>query len=234
MDELEFRRRAIAEPNSKDDDFLQAIAQNANREETVRQQKAFDKKLSQALNIEPPAGMMENLILRQQLKQHHQQRRKAGFMMAMAASVAFVAGITFTLLRTAPVDLSEHAIAHVYHEDNAMTVNQHVDFKQLNNQLVSLANYQGGQFTKQPGEVYYTSYCDFQGVRSLHLVMQGKDNKVTVFIVPAEERMKFERTFSDKNYQGMGFEKDGSYMLLVGEEQQDLNYVKKEIEGTFI
>ena len=234
MDDLEFRRKVFSDPNSQDPDFLNAVNEDQGRQNTLNDLKAFDDKIFNALNVDVPDRLAENLILRQELKQHHADKRKTGFMIAMAASVAFVAGIAFTLLRNAPVDLAEHAIAHVYHEDQAMFADQSIGFDQVNKQLVSLVNMKGAHFTQQPGEVYYSTYCDFQGVRSLHMVMQGKGGKVTLFIVPEEKRMQVEKSFADKNYKGMTFKKDGAYMVLVGEDKADLNYVKKELEGTFI
>ena len=234
MDDLEFRRKVFSDPNSQDPDFLAAVSEDQGRQNTLNDLKALDDKLFNAMNVEVPDRLAEKLILRQQLKQHRVQKRRAGFMLAMAASVAFVAGIAFTLLRNAPVDLAEHAIAHVYHEGDAMFTTQNISYEQVNKQLVSLVNMKGAHFTQQPGEVFYSTYCDFQGVRSLHLVMQGKQGKVTLFIVPEEKRMFMEKTFADKNYKGMTFKKDGAYMVLVGEDKADLNYVKKEIEGTFI
>ena len=234
MDDLEFRRKVFSDPNSQDPDFLAAVSEDKGRQNTLNDLKALDEKLFNAMNVDVPDRLAEKLILRQQLKQHRVQKRRTGFMLAMAASVAFVAGIAFTLLRNAPVDLAEHAIAHVYHEGDAMFASQNISYDQVNKQLVSLVNMKGAHFTQQPGEVFYSAYCDFQGVRSLHLVMQGKQGKVTLFIVPEEKRMFMEKTFADKNYKGMTFKKDGAYMVLVGEDKADLNYVKKEIEGTFI
>ena len=234
MDDLEFRRKVFSDPNSQEPDFLQAIDEDAGRRDTLNNLKALDDRISDALNVQTPDGFTERLILRQQLKQHHVQKRRTGFVLAIAASVAFAAGVSFTLLRNAPINLAEHAIAHVYHEGKAMRANQNIGFNQVNKQLVSLVNMKGAHFTQQPGEVYFSAYCDFQGVRSLHMVMQGKDGKVTVFIVPEEKRMQFKKSFTDKKYEGMTFKKDGAYMVLVGEDKADLNYVKKELEGTFI
>ncbi len=234
MDDLEFRRRVFSDPNSQDPDFLEAVAEGQGRQNTLSDLKALDDKIFSAMKVDVPDGLAEKLILRQQVKLHRAEKRRTGFMLAAAASVAFVAGIAFTLLRNAPVDLAEHAIAHVYHEHEAMLADQSISYDQVNKQLVSLTDMKGAHFTEQPGEVFYSTYCDFQGVRSLHMVIQGKDGKVTLFIVPEDKRMRFEKTFTDKKYQGMMFKKDGAYMILVGKDKADLNYVKKEIEGTFI
>ena len=235
MDDLQFRRKAYADPNCKEADFLQAVNEDKSRQESLNSIKALDHKIIDALNVDVPSSLAENLILRQQIKQHSSQIKKTRVVLALAASIAFVAGVSFTLIRNiGPVNLNEHAIAHIYHDDNALTTNQDISIDKVNQQLVSLIDMKGAHFTQQPGKVYFSSFCDFQGVKSLHLVMQGKESKVTLFIVPEEERMHFKPSFEDDKYQGIIMKKDGTYMILVGENKTDLNYVKKELEGTFI
>ncbi|WP_299806470.1 DUF3379 domain-containing protein [uncultured Shewanella sp.] len=232
MDELKFRRQAYSEPNSQEPDFLDAAMESAEREAFLNDLKSLDTKIERALKIDVPDDLAAKLLLRQQLQHHHSQRRKTGFAFALVASVAFLAGIALTLLRMGPVDLGQHALAHVYHEDKALHIDQNVAYQNVNFQLASLDSHM--KFTEQPGKVFYSTYCDFQGVQSLHLVMQGEQDKVTLFIVPLEDRMVLEEAFADNKYQGMGFETDNAYMLLVGEKRQDLNYVRNEIEHTFI
>ncbi|MFT5790474.1 DUF3379 domain-containing protein [Shewanella sp. Choline-02u-19] len=234
MDELKFRRQAYGEPNNQDPEFLHAAMESAEREAFLNTLKGLDNKIEKALSIDVPDDLVAKLLLRQQLQHHHAQRRKTGFAFAMVASVAFLAGITFTLMRMGPVDLGQHALAHVYHEDKALHLDKNVQYQDVNFQLASLGNIGDMQFTEQPGKVFYSTYCDFQGVKSLHLVMQGEHGKVTLFIVPLEDRMVLEEAFADNKYKGMGFETDNAYMLLVGEEIQDLNYVRNEIKQTFI
>ena len=234
MDELKFRRQAYGEPNNQDPEFLQAAMESAEREAFLNDLKGLDNKIENALKIDVPDDLAAKLLLRQQLQHHHSQRRRTGFAFAMVASVAFLAGITFTLLRMGPVDLGQHALAHVYHEDKALHVDQNVQYQDVNFQLASLNGSSDMKFTQQPGKVFYSTYCDFQGVQSLHLVMQGESGKVTLFIVPLEDRMVLDEAFADNKYKGMGFETDNAYMLLVGEGSQDLNHVKNEIKQTFI
>lgn len=234
MDELKFRRQAYSEPNSQEADFLDAAMESAEREAFLNDLKGLDTKIDRALKVDVPDDLAAKLLLRQQLQHHHTQRRKTGFAFALVASIAFLAGMTFTLLRMGPVDLSQHALAHVYHETEALHIEQDVPFQTVNFQLASLGGNNSMKFIQQPGRVFYSTYCDFQGVKSLHLVMQGEQEKVTLFIVPLEDRMVLEEAFADNKYQGMGFETDNAYMLLVGEQNQDLDYVKNEIKQTFI
>ncbi|MEJ6522304.1 DUF3379 domain-containing protein [Shewanella mangrovisoli] len=234
MDELKFRRQAYEDPHNQDPEFVAQMQENAEYQAFVAELKGLDAKITHALKVDVPEDLADKLILRQQLQQHHKQRRQTGFLVAMAASIAFIVGISFSLLRLGPVDLAEHALAHVYHEGVALQVDQNVNFSQVNAQLASLKHLEHAKFTGQPGKVYYTSYCDFQGVKSLHLVLQAEKGKVTLFIVPIEKRMVLDNTFADGKYQGMGFEAGDAYILLVGEDHTDLSFVKDEIKNTFI
>ncbi|MCL1068655.1 DUF3379 domain-containing protein [Shewanella olleyana] len=234
MDDLKFRRHAYGDPNSQDEEFLEQIAASESDAKLVNDLKSLDSKLTSALNIDVPDDLADKLILRQQLTQHQQQKKHTRYLMAMAASVALVIGLSFSMLRFTPVDLTEHALAHVYHEPKAMNVDQNVGFEDVNFKLAGIGGLEKAKFIQQPGKVYYTSYCDFQGVKSLHLVMAGEHGKVTLFIIPAENRMVTEESFADQNYQGLGFQTAETFMLLVGEQNADLQFVKNEIEQTFI
>ncbi|NRD74384.1 DUF3379 domain-containing protein [Shewanella sp. VB17] len=234
MDELTFRRQAYEDPNCQDADFLAEMNDSPEQAAFVKDLKKLDNKLARALTISVPEDLAAKLLLNQQLHQHQSQRKRSGFTLALVASVAFIAGISFTLLRMAPVDLGQHALAHVYHETQALKADNHVDFSDVNVQLASLGTLGDAQFTQQPGKVYYSTLCDFQGVQSLHLVMQGEHSKVTLFIVPIEHRMVLEAAFADNQYKGSGFVTDNAYMLLVGETSEDINFAKKEIGQTFI
>lgn len=157
MDELKFRRQAYEDPHNQDPEFLEQMRAKPEHQALVSELKRFDAKLNQALKVEVPEDLADKLILRQQLQQHHKQRRQTGFLVAMAASIAFIVGISFSLLRLGPVDLAEHALAHVYHEGVALQVDQNVNFSQVNAQLASMKNLQNAKFIEQPGKVYYTS-----------------------------------------------------------------------------
>ncbi len=236
MDELKFRRQAYGDPNCQDDDFLTAMQATPEHNDFVNELKKLDKKLELALKIDVPDDLAAKLLLNQQLHQHQKLRRKSGFALALVASITFIAGISFTLLRMAPVNLGQHALSHIYHDKKALSIDQNVSFKDVNFQLASLDKIGNARFTQQPGKgkVYFSTLCDFQGVKSLHLVIQGEHGKVTLFIVPAEDRMVLEQAFANNKYQGRGFKTDNAYMLLVSEKNANLSNVEKEIKKIFI
>ncbi len=234
MDELEFRRRAYADPQSRDDDFIQASEETPERQQFLKDLNKLDAKLEQAMSLDVPDGLADKLLLNQQLSNHRQQKKTVSFMMAMAASVAMVLGVGYATWRMAPIELSEHAIAHVLHEPKALSAHGDISFNQINAQLASLKGFNDKGFSSQPGQIFYSTYCDFQGVRSLHLVMQGENGKVTLFIVPTEERMALESQFADNHLKGLGLSKGDAFLLLVGENQQDLQFARQELDQSFI
>ena len=67
MDDLEFRRRAYAEPNSEDEDFLQKKNESADNARFVDELKLFDEKINDALHVDPPEGLAERIKLNQTL-----------------------------------------------------------------------------------------------------------------------------------------------------------------------
>ncbi|MGI2261498.1 DUF3379 domain-containing protein [Shewanella sp. GXUN23E] len=234
MDELEFRRRAYANPRNREQEFIDAAQASPEHQQFLQDLNQLDVKIAQALQVDVPEGLAERLLLNQQLAEQQRSRKFAPLLMAMAASVAMVLGVGYATWRMAPIALSEHAIAHVLHEPAALSAHGDISFNQVNAQLASLSGFSDQGFVAQPGRILYSTYCDFQGVRSLHLVMQGENGKVTLFIVPTEDRMSMETQFADNHLQGLGFTRGDAFLLLVGEDQQDLTEVSRELNQTFI
>ena len=234
MDELKFRRQAYGDPYSQDPEFLDALAQSESNRAFVAELKALDDKINSALKLPVPENLAEKLLLKQQLAVHHNQRKRTGWMLAMAASIAFIAGVSFSLWRQGPVDLGQHALAHVRHETMAMTSNADISYQAINAELASLKGLETVRFNSQPGRVFYSTFCDFQGIESIHLVLAGERGKVTVFIVPPEHRVMLAEAFADSEYRGEAVKTDSAYLVLVAEYPQDLEKIKKEIKQSFI
>ncbi|QSX39585.1 DUF3379 domain-containing protein [Shewanella cyperi] len=234
MDELEFRRRAYSDPQSQDPEFLAAMAEEENRGAFVRELKQLDAKLARAMNVDVPETLAARLLLRQQLLAHRQSKRRTTWLMAMAASIAFVIGLGFSWLRLGPVDLGEHALAHVHHEPMALTMEQAVDLPTLNASLASISGLKGAHFNALPGKVVFKAFCDFRGVQSIHLVLEGENGKTTLFIVPLEERMQLSERFADSTLKGLGFRTRDAFLMLVGDEQQSLTALQQTIRQDFI
>jgi len=214
MDELEFRRRTIAQPNELDKELLEFANSSPDRQQFLNENKTFDKQLNDALDIPVPDNLAERIILNTSLKE---KARKDEFeqknsvidsrfkfdrvYLAFAASfVIAVSAFMFSTEQNLNHAAGEHALAHVYHELNALNKTQPISLQTVNEKLALL----GGQLNDLPGKVTYVNFCDFQGEKGIHLVFESDFGPMTVFIVPSDNKV-FEigsGDFSDSRYVG--------------------------------
>ena len=231
MDDLQFRRNVYADPSHLDDETRQAIKEDANRESFVSELEALDQDIKQALDIDVPEDLKSKLILKQTFVSHRQQQRKKRVHLALAASVAFVMGLSLNFMQfsSAYNTLSDHALAHVYHEDgvfsNQMSAN--VTLASLNNKMETF----DGSFNGQIGELISAEYCRFDGMKSLHLVYKGITSPVTVFIIPQNKDLEIESSFADENFKGRAVSYQNSNVVIIADENEKLNKWQENVES---
>lgn len=229
MDDLEFRRRLYADPADDDIAILEAIQSDAKRAKFADELKHMDAVIKSTLNVDVPEGLAERLLLKQTMDVHQQHKRKARSYIALAASVAFIAGISLTLLRTPDAQLSQHVLAHVYHEIDTMEgrIDEQVELRQVNAKLASY----GAQMNHAQEHIYYANHCDFDGKRSLHMVIEGDDGRVTVFLVPNIQSFKHkDGAFADGRFKGI-IETHGDVgIITVAESQQDAKKAQQQLQ----
>lgn len=228
MDELEFRRVMYSDPNCTDPDLLEAIASDPKKQDFYKELKQLDVKIKQATQVKVPSDLAHKLILRQTLQSHKTHKTRARVQLAMAASVAFVVGISFNMWQQSNLlDLADQAIAHVHHEGiNALGAYENVSLQQVNAKLAQF----GGEFTEELGEVTYANFCDYENVRSLHMVIEGKEGKMSVFVIPHDDAHKASGTASDKYYNSQAIDVNRASIIVVGEEGTNVRKMKEEIK----
>lgn len=228
MDELEFRRTIYADPNSNDQRVKQAAAEDQNKQDFWNEVKLLDSKMQQASKVSIPENLAHKLILRQSMQSHVRSKVRTRIQFALAASIAFVFGVSFTMWQLQDqIDLSEHAMAHIYHEgDHALGAQENISLQQVN---AKLARY-GGQLNESIGQVLYANFCDYEGVESLHLVMQGTQDKVTIFIVPHQEGQKLNRHFNDDRMVGQSIDFNNASLMIVGAIGTDVDALSAELK----
>jgi hypothetical protein len=227
MDDLKFRRTLYADPNCTDEKVLKAMADDPAKQAFCKELKQLDKKLDAASQVEVPKDLVHKLILRQTMQTHKSQKIRSRVHLALAASVAFVIGVSFTLWQQSSlINLSEQAIAHVYQEgDYALDAQENISLQQVNAKLASF----GGTFTEDIGRVYYANFCDFENVRSLHMVVQGENGKVTIFVVPHENNHRTEGTTLDSKYKSQAADLMRASIVVVGEQNENVTLIKQNI-----
>ena len=99
MDDLQFRRSIYADPSSLDEDIIAAQNDDPAKKKLAQELCQLDERIKQAMSIPVPDDLCNKLLLRQTLKSHQQNKRKTRIHLALAASVAIIAGIVVNYLQ---------------------------------------------------------------------------------------------------------------------------------------
>ena len=223
MDDLELRRTIYADPFASNEDISEACKNDPSKQQFIEEMQRFDKNIANALNVDVPESLCQRIILNQTLEQHTNRKRKNRIHLALAASVAFAAGISFSVLQSSAAysDIGQHAIAHVYHEE--------AYFNNKSDARVTLASVNDKmseydvQFVNDIGELMSADFCRFAGSKTLHLTFKGIKDIVTVFVLPEEEAMAFVDAFSDEQLKGIATTANGHHLIIVGDKQEKLD-----------
>ncbi len=229
MDDLQFRRAMYADPNTKDADILKAIKDDATKQKFADDLGVLDTKIADALQVSIPENLPEKLILRQSLASHQQQRRRSKLTLAIAASVTLALG---ALLHSVQFShsystIGDYAIAHVNHEapyyHNDMLDN--VSLATLNTKMASF----DVSFTEKFGQLIMADFCQFDGMKSIHLIFRGKTSPVNIFIIPQNDHLAFSSSFASNNLKGVAKDYNKKQIIVVGDNTEPLQQWQQRI-----
>ncbi|WP_417618212.1 DUF3379 family protein [Oceanisphaera sp.] len=235
MNELEFRRRAYADPNDKSADFMQTSDSCAGNQQFVNELKRFDQRLEKALQEPVPDTLLNKLLLEQLPYQPVTPSGLGWRHLAVAASVTFLLGFSTRFL---PLDVGPQApypavgqvaIEHVRLEAPfTQTVDEQVTLTAVNAKLKPY----GAQLNSlaDVGKVYYANHCQFAGGPAAHLVIQGQHDRVNVFLVPVDRALQLASHFSDEQYHGEVIGMNLNRLVVVSDNQEDVKAMVNKIE----
>ncbi|WP_087021416.1 DUF3379 family protein [Thaumasiovibrio subtropicus] len=235
MDELEFRRRVMADPNDLDAE-LKAAMQSPSHQAFTDEMQALDKEIAKALNdVEVPDGLVDRVLFHQ-TGHEKTQRTHVRYHVALAASVAFAFGImlgqfnwTAALPDANANTLEQIALQHVNNESEFVAaIDENVTLAQVNAKLAPF----GKQLNdlNVDGRVTYVNHCGFGETAAMHLVMKtSKGHEVTVFLVPqASPDMS---SFEDDRHKGVVMPMENASLIVVGEKAQPLSPIVDNIRA---
>ena len=226
MDDLEFRRRIYADPETTDSDLIAAANADEKKRSFWHEQKQMDKKLKQALKVEVPDDLASKLIWQQSADEFNRYKKRSRWYMAVAASVAFTIGISITLWNQDSVDLSGQALAHMqYAEVEEAHSLLPVDLNMVNAKLASF----GASFSDMIEGIEVANYCHLNTVRSLHLIIDTPQGKMSVFVVPKDEHMELPSYFEDSHFHGESIKMRQANVIVVGDKRADLTEMKEAV-----
>lgn len=229
MDDLQFRRSLFADPNNIDADIQQAIKADSSKEKFADELNKLEQDLQSAFNVDVPEGLCDKLILRQTMFSHKQQKRKNRIQLSIAASVAFAIGLGMNVLQfsSAYNNLSDHALAHLYHEDGVFTNNSpaKVSLTSLNDKMSTF----GGNFKGIMGELISADFCRFDSLKSLHLVFKGENSPITVFVIPHDDDLTVTEQFADAKFTGQVIQYRNSNIVVMAEKGENIDQWKNKV-----
>ncbi len=178
MNCLEFHRHCLADPDSRDPEFLRHRESCPACARLAARTDALDRDLARAMRVPVPDGLEGRIRLAQTTRRRRVNARYSW--LAMAASVLLmVSGMRFGYyyMQLAPLDravlheAAEHA--NMYTPSGLMTVAAiETQFRKARMQL------------RGPLKIYAAEYCTIHGVDALHLVLETDHGLVTVLIMP--------------------------------------------------
>lgn len=226
MDELEFRRRIYADPETTDSDVVEAAKEDESKRNFWNEQKQLDKQLKQALKVDVPEDLASKLIWQQSTDEFNRYKRRSRWYLAMAASVAFTVGIALTMWYHQPLSIGGQALAHMqYAEMEHAHSLLPVDLNMVNAKLASF----GGSFSEMLDGVEVANYCHLSTVRSLHLIVDTPQGKMSIFVVPERGDVSVPSRFGDSQYHGESIKMHRANVMIVGDKNADLSEMKKAV-----
>lgn len=228
MDELEFRRRIYANPDDTDDALIEAAKQDMKQACFWNDIKTLDKQIEKAVDVPIPEDLANKLIWQQSMQDFARHKRRSRWYIALAASVAFVCGLSFTLWQhPANVDVEAAALAHMRYAEIEMSHSA----EPVNMQLVNakLAQF-GATLTADIGHIHSANYCHLDKLQSLHLIVDTPQGKMSVFILPQDKNTPVPDRFSDQDYHGQSFAARRANVMIVGHRGEDLSDMTNTIK----
>ena len=231
MDKLSLRRALYEDPRSVSAEALQDEPQ---LQQLQQELQALDDSLRQQLAIDVPPQLVERVLLHQRMLPVAKRWYQRPLPYATAAALLVSLLYWQQPPQTGPADLGQHALSHVYHEMAALRAEallSPADISPMFSQLGIHADF--------PVPVRFARFCDFEGVRSLHLVLDINGEAVTLFVVPGSvlpgvttpDQTKPVQ-FADARFFGQAVLKQQHQLVLVTEQPQLLAATSAMLENS--
>lgn len=236
MDELEFRRRIMSDPKQRDEAITAAISANEQNRQFADEILDLDKRIAKAMAVEVPEDLADRILFNQtsSVEDNVVRPNFARKAMAMAASVAFVAGLLVgqlnwgnLIVSPAQASLANTAIKHVIDEEPFVAhLDEKVDSSQINAKMVPFDHQLSDAF---PYHVYYLNHCGFGKSNAVHMVFQGEKGKVTMFLtgIASDKAINFEKDGMAGVVEPMG----NNSLILVGAEGENVAKIAESLSN---
>ncbi len=193
MNCVEFRRQLGTGLPSSDAEFARHRAECARCADAADRAAGFDRDLHRALAIEPPAHLVDSILLAQATAERRRRTTlRRGAVFALAASLALAVGVVGMRVEAKP--LSALAVDHMLGaEKPALELSAYVPAESVQQAFAT----RGLRLSDIPSGVSYVQCCPMgKDYLSVHMVMPQANGPVTVFYIinrHANAREDFQR-----------------------------------------
>ncbi len=219
---FEFRRYYLAEPRSKEAEFLRHKRTCRVCAAYVAEQSKFENALERALHVDVPPELSARLILNQATV----QARTLSF-------VALAAGVVLTLSVLAgwwmwpfSVSLDQAVIAHLYDDPEPLRARNSVSAIKVADTLQTL----GVGLKGNLGEVRYAGICQIGRHWGAHFVLAGANGPVTVLLLP-DDAIKQRRFLDHGGFHGVLAPTRAGAMAIIGERGEVLTDIERRLQA---
>ena len=170
MDDLEFRRRILAEPSTIDKDLETFAEQDTEKHAFINDVRALDAEIHSALNVPVPENLAARIIENTYAAEEHRAEEQTAeqpldtiieaksrfafkrLYLAAAASFLIAVSIFFVTNKQHTLySVGEHAFAHLYHEIGSLDKHEAIDLAYVNKKFATI----GGHLDELPSNVPY-------------------------------------------------------------------------------
>jgi hypothetical protein len=226
MNELEFRKRCIINPDDSDPDFQSAL-ENDDYRRVQAECADFDEKLSGALRVPAPEGLQDRILAANRQPSFLARWKKK---LAALTSLIVTLVLGLTLLLRPQLALSDMVIEHLYH-DMAVMYSRDVIREEQVDEIVS--HFGADLESSLVGIIRFIEDCRFADQRKgIHLVYDGQSGPVTVFYIPHRQIDRMQ-AIGKEEFQGIIFPHHDGTMAIVGVIGEDINSQRSKVEAAF-
>jgi hypothetical protein len=246
MDDFEFRKRALANPQDTDEDFAAAASASPRRAQLLQDLQALDARVSAIANsVQAPPGLAERLKAQATLTTSATVtvmpvRSRYQRYYAMAASLVITVGVilssSFGTARPSAADIKFHddIIGHMHREApriaNATT---DLSMEEINQVLEAAGGHLREDERIKSMHIKFANDCNVvPSTKGAHIVLEGTKGSVSVIMIH-NSPVSTEFDVNDPRFKGKIIPFGQGNLIILGEKEESLDSFETLITETF-
>ena len=239
MDDLEFRKRALANPHDADEDFVAATSSNPERMQLVQEIQALDKRIVGTINaVAIPADLAARLKSREPRDSRPATSVWTSYY-AMAASLVIAVGVILSLglqsasPSAADLQLHDDALRHVYREEPRYdTAGNDLNWQQINAVITEVGGHLRYDERIKTMHIKFANGCRLASSTGAHIVLEGTKGSVSLLIVHSSP-VKTPFDVNDPRFAGKIIPFGEGNLIIVGEKDEPLETYEALLTDAF-